>query len=389
MAERNVYNILLFPISMNKRVCFARGNQKKFIKYLKEKSSLEWKELAKKFEINENTLSKSYQFELCDIPYAIFKKIISFLGNEEATILKKYNAKINEEKLVIGRKVFGEQKKVLDTVKINFKSNNLKLIISDVEYSKSDLEKGIKIPTLITPELAEEIGMHFGDGFLSERRYDYRLKGNQIDEREYYICYIAPLFKKLYNLDVKLKDFDRSFGFEISSKGLWGFKTKVIGIKPGKKYGITFPEVLKINNIKILGAFLRGLFDTDGSLSFKTKYGYRNYYPEITLALTSKNLIKDVAGILFMLGFNPCVYFNEKYGIITIYGVGAFKKYETLINWSSTKNLNKVNEWKMRYPQLYNMADVVQRSVSMAVARGTRVRLPASALAFNRGEKWQ
>ena len=369
---------------MNKRVCFSSGDQNRFIKYLKDKSTLGWKELSKRLGVNESTLSKSYMFELCNLPYNTFKKILVIINKDEKSILKKYNGKIRREELVIGRKVFGEQRKALDKIKITFKSTNLNLILSEVKCSKSDLNKGIKLPTSITPELAEEIGMHFGDGFLSARKYDYRLKGNQIDEREYYSIYIAPLFKKLYNINVKLKDFDRSFGFEIYSKALWEFKTKVIGIKPGKKYGITFPEILKVNNIKILGAFLRGLFDTDGSTGFKTKYGYKNYYPEITLALTSKRLIKDVAIILFMLGFNPCVYFNEKYGIITIYGVRTFKRYEKLIGWSSPKNLNKVNEWKMRYPQLYNMADVVQRSVSTAVARGTRVRLPASALQFKK-----
>ena len=67
-----------------------------------------------------------------------------------------------------------------------------------------DLDKKIKIPSVITEDLAEETGMHLGDGFLSAKRYDYRLKGNANDEKEYYINYIAPLFKSLYNIDIKM-----------------------------------------------------------------------------------------------------------------------------------------------------------------------------------------
>ena len=348
---------------MAKRVVFSKGNQKKFIKDLKDKSNLGWRELSKRLQINESTLSKSYGFELSSIPYEIFKKIVLLLNEKEKFILDSYNGKIFEELIIIGRKVLGEQKKKFDKINISFQNKNINLDCSKVNFSISDKKKQIKLPNKITPELAEEIGMHYGDGFLSAKRYDYRLKGNFKDEIPYYEDYIRPLFKKLYNLNINLKQFQSTYGFEIYSQALCEFKTKVMKIKSGNKEYINFPEPLKVNNVEILTSFLRGLFDTDGSLYFKTRYGYEKYYPTITLSLFSKGLIKEVGEILNMLGFNPNVYIQNSKGIISLNGIGALKKYEKMIGWSTQKNLNKLNNWKSRYSQLNEniMADVVQR----------------------------
>ncbi|MBI2044710.1 hypothetical protein HYT23_01490 [Candidatus Pacearchaeota archaeon] len=337
---------------MNKRVVFPKGFQSKFIKNIKEKTGLSWKELANKLSVNEGSLSKAYRFELCNIPYDLFTKMIGLIKENEENLIKTSNLKVIEEKVIIGRRVFGEQKKMFGPINIKFKNKNLLLDISKVRFSKYDLSKEIKLPLKLTPDLAEEIGMQFGDGFLSSRRYDYRLKGNPNNEKEYYLDYIKPLFKKLYNCDLKIKDFKTSFGFELYSQAVWEFKTKALGIKPGVKYNLFIPNKLKVNNMGILSAFIRGLFDTDGSISFKSKYGYEKYYPTIEISLTSKKVIKDVAEILSMMGFKPWVGFNKKYGRISLYGIGAFKRYKELIGWSSQKNLNKVNDWKERYPKL-------------------------------------
>ena len=352
MVVRKTYKQGILIYYMKKRVKFSSGKQKEFMKDFKESSKLTWKELAEKLKVNEGTLSKAYLFELCDLPYDLFRKIISILDMNEREALKKYRGNIRKEELVIGRKVLGEKKKILSPIKITYKQEGLKLDTSGVNFSEGDIKKGIKLPSKITPWLAEEIGMQLGDGFLSSKRYDYRLKGNPKDEQEYYINYIKPLFKSLYNIDLKIKKFEKSFGFELYSQAFWEFKTKVIGIIPGKKYNIEVPEKLKVNDLKILAAFIRGLFDTDGSISFKSKYSYKKYYPSIEISLTSKKVIKEVAKMLNMFGFNPWVGFNKKYGRISLYGISAFKRYKKLIGWSSQKNLNKVNTWEKEYPEL-------------------------------------
>jgi hypothetical protein len=346
---------------MGKRVVFAVGKQKELIKYLKKTSNLPWKTLAQKLSIRESTLSHAYLFEMCSLPREYFTSMANFLGEKEESLLKKYDATIRDEIIIIGRKALGEQRKKLEEINILFETSNLKLDNSGVNFSLIDKKKEIVLPTKITPELAEEIGMHYGDGFLSSKRFTYRLKGNLKDEIPYYQNYIAPLFKKLYNANVNLKQYQTTYGFELYSQAVCEFKIKTLKIKPGKKQDIEFPAFLRVNDIKILTSFIRGLFDTDGALYFKTNYGYKKYYPSISLALYSKKVIEAVGEILTMLGFKPKIYYYRgNQGLICLNGIASFKRYEKLIGWSSPKNLNKVKEWKIQYPELNkeNMANV-------------------------------
>ncbi len=368
-----------------KRAIFKNGEQKRFICNAKYKLKFNWNEFASKLNINENTLSKSYCFETSSMPYELFKKINTLVNKEEKVSLKDYNIKIKEIKNPIGRKVFGESRFKLNSVKINFENKKLNIDTKNVKFSEKDLEKGIILPKKISPELAEEVGMHLGDGFLSSSRYKYRLKGNQITEREYYIDYIKPLYKKLYNLELNLKDYFTSFGFEIKSKALWEFKSKVLGIKTGKKENIEIPKLLKINDKKILSSLIKGIMDTDGCISFKSKYGYSNYYPVISITLYSNKLVNDIEEILRMLGFTPRRYITQKkYSTLILSGIGSLRRYEELIGWSSYKNLNKVNEWKNNYPELYGGCGVTV--ARQPVALNERVRLPPSALNLNKIE---
>lgn len=344
------------------RASFPTGQQRRFLIDIKNKSGMKWKEISQRVEVKKDSLRKDYLFEKCDMPYKVFSKMAKIISGDEKELIKKYNIKIKEESNAIGKKIFGLKRKQMSQAVIVFPKKPLQLDISKIKYSVADREKEIKFPNKITPLLAEEIGIHLGDGFLSSTRYDYRLKGNPYDEKEYYDQHIKNLFKELYNLDVKVKMFNRCYGFEITSKALWEFKSKVLKIKTGDKEKIFLPPCLKTNDIEILTAFLRGLFDTDGCLSFQTRYGYEKYYPYISLHLFSKNLIEEVGEILQMLGFEPKVYLYERFGRINLYGINSFKRYEKLIGWSSKKNLNRVLEWKNKYPGLdTDMAVVVQR----------------------------
>jgi len=337
---------------MKKRVNFPKEKQLKLFRDLKELSKLSWNELSKVFGIPMGTLCKSYKYSCCKVPEGVFNKICEVVKRDKKEMLKEYSGEIVDEELAIGRKVFGERRKDLGEIQITYKNKNTFLDISKVNFSRYDKNKKIRLPNKLTPKLAEEIGMHFGDGFLSEKRYDYRLKGNPKDEKEYYLNYIKPLFKELYNAELNIKESWKSFGFELYSQAICEFKRKVLGIKAGKKYDIIIPEVLKVNDIKILAAFLRGLFDTDGSLCFKTQYGYDRYYPTISLVLTSKNVIKEVALILEMFGLDPRVYYNDTYGKIYLNGINRFKRYSEFIGWSTQKNLDKIRNWEERYPEL-------------------------------------
>ncbi len=173
---------------------------------------------------------------------------------------------------------------------------------NNIKLSSTDKKKGLVFPEYLPLELAEEIGIHYGDGFLSNKKSDFRVKGHKIDERDYYLNFIKPLYRSLFNIELNLKEYETTYGFELYSKALCEFKTKVVKIQPGRKDNIILPELIKNNCIQIKMAFIRGLFDTDGNVDFSSRYGRKNYYPIISVWQKSEKLVLEVVEILRELG---------------------------------------------------------------------------------------
>ena len=163
----------------------------------------------------------------------------------------------------------------------------------------------------------------------------------------------------LYNINVKIKEYEESYGFELYSQGVWNFKTKALGIEAGKKDNMTFPSILKVNDKEILCSFIRGLFDTDGSICFKSQNKIKKYYPVISIALISKNIIFGAAEMLTMLGFEPYRYQDKLgYWVIVLNGYERLERYYEMIGWSNPKHLRKLKEWKIKYPMLAKNIDI-------------------------------
>lgn len=60
----------------------------------------------------------------------------------------------------------------------------------------------IKLPTQISEILAEEIGLHLGDGSMNfyKGKGFYQLRGHLRDDKQHYIERIKPLYNHLFNL---------------------------------------------------------------------------------------------------------------------------------------------------------------------------------------------
>ncbi len=339
---------------MEKRVVFLKSYQKKFIEYVKRKTELTWKELGYKLEVNYATLKRSYKYEYCSLPYKLFTRICKLTNTSKQFMLNKYKAKIIKFIPIIGRKCFGESRiKLPELIKNNPNQNEIKLDTSEINLTKKDKEKRIVLPNKLTPLLAEEMGMHYGDGFLSSKRKEYRLKGNKKDEREYYDKHIIKLYKTLFNLNLNIKEYESTYGFELASKAFWEFKNKVLKIPSGRKDHIDFPKIIDFNNKEILKAFIRGIFDTDGSVCFRNKYKSKNYYPNISITLNSEKLIKGIHKALEILGLKPRMCVDKRgYWRIDLNGYKRLERYEKLIGWSNPKHLKKIKAWKQLYPNL-------------------------------------
>jgi len=229
--------------------------------------------------------------------------------------------------------------------------------LSQFELSNKDLVKGLKLPNAISPELAYIVGVLAGDGniFVRKDKHDYRIKcvGNPLDEVKFYKDILAPLFKKVFNvqLDLKYQDSNTTYGFYIYSKSLVGFFNEIFELPVGKKYDkLRIPTIIKENNLT--ADFIRGLADTDFCVTFR---GNRKF-PSIVGSSKSKSFIKEISSELKKLGFtfyevydykiednrfvDGCSFINK----IEINGKENFNLWMDKIGFSSPKHLKKIEK---------------------------------------------
>lgn len=216
--------------------------------------------------------------------------------------------------------------------------------------------------------IAEFLGWHLGDGCISINKsyHEYALTGDLTEEYQFYKDVIYPtfytLFKNKLKKNPKLKKYNSVgvCGIYVFDKNFVNFLQENFDLSSGKKINIKVPKILKTREQK--KCFLRGLFDTDGSIFFcrsnvKTKkpsiYNYFHYKPKIKLATISKQLIEEVHTILTSLGYAPRLYkprkqrSRENY----IYSVVLDLKQDTLkwitdIGFKNVKHQTKVEIWK-------------------------------------------
>ncbi|HLC85773.1 MAG TPA: LAGLIDADG family homing endonuclease [Candidatus Nanoarchaeia archaeon] len=167
----------------------------------------------------------------------------------------------------------------------------MKLDLSRLPNSKEN----ISLPEKITPELAEETGLHIGDGTMNfykngnRIKGSYALRGHIIDDKQHYDKKIKVLYKNLFDLNVSLRDIPSTgvYGFQKWSDDIINFKNKVLKLPLGKKLNIKIPKVF-ISNEKLMISVIRGIFDTDGTIYLEPKY--EKLYPRIEIGTISKSL---------------------------------------------------------------------------------------------------
>jgi hypothetical protein len=218
----------------------------------------------------------------------------------------------------------------------------------------------------ITSEIAEICGIHAGDGYLRNdgKRVELEISGN-MEEKEYYDSHVIPLFNKIFNINLIGRFFPskNTYGFVIRDKKVIKF-IHDLGFPYGaKSLTVKIPLlILKSKNKNIYSGFLRGLFDTDGSLhfhnrpsgkyvSFKKTY---HYYPRISLTTVSFSLHKDTIKILKFLDFNSfnvtkykpkTPMENLKY-VITVYGNTNLEKWMDIVRPKNNVKISRYLIWK-------------------------------------------
>lgn len=237
----------------------------------------------------------------------------------------------------------------------------MRLDLRNIQQSENDRKREIVLPSEVTEDLAYLCGILAGDGYLApeeDKKHKYNLIccGHPVDEKEFYIQIICPLFYKLFNINPKLKSCsDGTIRIHFGSKAIHSLLTQVIGLPKGKKYlSLKIPDVF-LSDKKFTISFIRGVFDTDGCISFKKRGRDYPYYPVICLSQKSRKFVEEISEVLKSLGFRfskPYHYkvkderFKKGYSIINrieLLGEYNLSLWMQTIGFFSPKHLSKIN----------------------------------------------
>jgi len=257
-----------------------------------------------------------------------------------------------------------------------YRCNKEMIFYKGVEFSLQDISSGITIPEKIDELVAEESGLHAGDGSLysndGKPKYNYAIGGDQKEEKEYYDFYVKRLFKRIYNLNLEPKPLmsGHIYGFVISSKAIYTFKSKVLGFPIGEKTTVVqVPEQIRYGEDNIKQAFMRGLADTDFTYNFSKKHKDRHYYPSIIGSFASKELVAQTKKMLSELGFRPGSTTAKRKNrecapehILWVKGKKQAEKWMQIIGSNNPKHKTKMEIWQ-RFGFCPPYTKLVQRKI--------------------------
>ena len=186
--------------------------------------------------------------------------------------------------------------------------------------------------------------------------YRATYSGHEIDERDFHEEFVVSLIAKLFNKKTKIRIGTKTTILtELNSKAIVTFLNRAIGLPLGSKKDIRIPTMIRHSKERIKGSFLRGLADTDFSLSFKKRHRIFHYYPSINFVSESRSLVQSVGKLLkkynipFSIQFDAKRVRNETITTrsdINIYGKNNVERWMKLIGFNSPKHLTKYEIWK-------------------------------------------
>lgn len=177
-------------------------------------------------------------------------------------------------------------------------------------YSKKDVKKGLVIPKKMSPELAEILGIHFGDGHLSYgHNFTYGLSYTFDSRKPEYPKHVMRLFKEVFNITPRMSKLrgKNAFEIEVFSKTLADF-FHLLGAPKGKKSDLRLPDFIR-GSKTLLCPFLKGLFDTDGC--FVTQRDVRPQrvyvYKQIRISTACTKFSREIKEALTSLGIRAYI----------------------------------------------------------------------------------
>jgi hypothetical protein len=208
---------------------------------------------------------------------------------------------------------------------------------------------------VLTEQESEILGILFGDGSLSrtERSVLITVTGNKIDDRSYLLEHVKTLFLKVFELELTSR-----YRYGENTMDLYRQSKRVAAILHswGMPFGLKKLEDLTPKLEVIPSAFIRGVFDTDGSV-------YRKYgpYAQVQFKAVSKSLMSFIREHLVTLGFHPTRLRPDetkfRFSLCRQNEVDAFFK---IVSPTNPKHLGRLG--RITHPELPLSQDRLQRT---------------------------
>ncbi len=255
-------------------------------------------------------------------------KIITKDGFELCGTLN-HKVKVFSEKGLVWKKLEELQKGDLLFVKLGQHHGKKVKLDTNIGLDHPN-QNDCQLPEELTEELAFWLGYLLGDGFVASGDDDYRV-GMSIHNDSYLFHKIEKLTQNLFDVSMTkyTKENDNSTTFVITNKKLKTFLKKN-ELDKQKSEECVVPEKIRISSPTIVGAFLRGLFEADGGLTYN--------YPSLTTV--SERMAKEVCVLLRGLGIpnnisinaNRSTSFGDKqvYVIKVLSAIGLKRYIETI-----------------------------------------------------------
>jgi intein/homing endonuclease len=169
---------------------------------------------------------------------------------------------------------------------------------------RSHYRSNLRVPGHVSEKFAYFLGVLLGDGSVgSERRPTIYLVGDLIEERGFYDNFLIPLIRRLFKINPYSypRKGKLAYAVHFKSKRLVEYLVSQLDFpnEGVKKY---LPAPLTSLPERVRSAFIRGLFDSDGSIVFSRKTYSDNSYPTIEIKTTSYRLGHSVRQVLVPVG---------------------------------------------------------------------------------------
>nr|AQS29446.1 hypothetical protein [uncultured archaeon] len=214
-------------------------------------------------------------------------------------------------------------------------------------------------------KVAELCGAIIGDGWIQADERCFFLAGDSREDKDYYDNHISKIISN-FIYPVKPKEFPywQVYGVSLYKKEAIN-KLLRLGLPKGRKAeSASVPNWILTSNKKIIRAFIRGFFDTDGGIFCQkdyTKYATKfnsKYHTKLRLRMSSisEKLINQIHELLIKLDFR-CVKRTIKRGfrnnrnnrdihLIEINSLDNLRRFFEEISPSNLRHTSKYLIWK-------------------------------------------